>query len=118
MIQDMLIAWGHGKAMNSAPNDYPNMTPFARLMAQGSVRLGSLGQDQHERIDRTVSAMKHSRPDSHKIIFCAYVNMLNDAQIARHMRFEGQRFSRSWVRQARKAAEAYLEAKLESPARI
>ena len=112
-IQDLLIAWGRGRAMNDPPNGLPNQTTFARFISLGSISVPPLDPDYQGRIDAVVSRMKHSKPQHHKIIFCAYVNNLRDGAISKEMRFDGQRYSRSWVRQTRKAAESYLEAKLD-----
>ena len=112
-IQDTLIAWGRGRAMNSAPNGYPNKAAFARLISRGNINIPPLGEDEMIRLDAIVSGMKGKKPTHHIIICLAYVEGWRDARIASKCRFEGQKHSRSWVREQRIAGEAWIEAKLE-----
>lgn len=107
-IQTLLAAWGKGKSIDSAPNDYPSQTPFARLIAEGDIGMAPMSPDEHDRVDRIVSAMKHRKPAHHTIIFLAYVKNHKDAKIARLIKS-----SSSSVRSMRQNAEHYLEAKLE-----
>ena len=111
-IQDLLIAWGSGKAINNPPNGYPSQTAFARFIARGNLSVAPLDPDTQLHVDHEVSNTKNTKPDHFKVINCAYVHRMGDGVIAREMRFDGARRSRSWVRLTRKAAEAYLEAKL------
>ena len=112
-IQDTLIAWGRSRAINSAPNGYPSQAAFARLIARGNINIAPLGEDEIVRVDSIVSGMKAKKPTHHIIICLAYVEGWRDARIAQKWRFDGERHSRSWVREQRVAAEAWLEAKLE-----
>lgn len=96
--------------MNCAPNDYPPRSAFAKLIARGNISLPPLADEDHERIDLQVSAMKHRKPESHQIICLSYVEEWSDAKIARSW---FKRRSRTWVREQRLAAESYLEAKLD-----
>ena len=107
-IQDLLIAWGRGMAMDSAPNNYPSQAPTAALQAKGNIGLPPLPDDAQIRIDATVSAMKHPKPAHYEVICYAYVTKLSDSRIARKVRHRKQ-----WVTDLRHAAEGYLEAKLE-----
>ena len=112
-IQDRLIAWGRGRAMNSAPNDYPSKAAFAQWIARGNINIAPLTIEEHERIDSVISDMKNKKPTHHAIICLYYVERWRDAKIAGKWRFDGSKQSRTWVRENRVAAEHYLEAKLE-----
>ena len=107
-IQDLLIAWGRGKAMNNAENGYPHQTPFSRLAGAGTIGVAPLPDDEQIRIDAVVSSMKNTKPDHHKVIFCAYVLGMKDVRIAKKLKG-----SRSHAREIRLSAEAYLEGRLE-----
>ena len=112
-IQDTLLAWGMGRAIGSAPNDYPGQAAFAKLIARGTISVAGLAEDDMIRVDAAVSSMKGKKPIHHTIICLSYVEGWPDATISRRWRFDGRRRSRSWIREQRMAAEHYLEAKLE-----
>ena len=109
-IQDLLVKWGNGRAINDAPNDYPNQAPFVRLMGEGSIGVPPLAPEPHEFIDSHISAMKHTKPDHHRVIFGKYVYKMSDPDLGRYLQ---PRRSRTAARELRLSAEAYLEAKLE-----
>jgi hypothetical protein len=107
-IQDLLIAWGRGKAMNNAENGYPCQTPFSRLAGAGDIGTAPLSDDDHIRIDAAVSGLKVRKIDHYKVIKCAYVKSMKDHQIAKRLKC-----SRSHARDTRLQAEHWLEGKLE-----
>lgn len=122
-VQDVLRGWGRGKAMNTPPNGFPKSSVYAREMqnpGDGVARYHSpsLDDDCSGLVDRIVTSLKHRKPDHHKIIVCAYTNGLMDHQIAKFVRFTDDQghpknVSRSWVREKRKSAETWIEAKLD-----
>jgi hypothetical protein len=107
-IQDKLIAWGRGLAINSPPNDLPKQTTFARFMAKGAISLPPLCDEEQQRIDRVVSDMKLVKPEHYEVICYAYITGLRDYQIRRKVKHRTE-----WVERTRLSAEGYLEAKLE-----
>ena len=107
-IQDKLIAWGRGLAMNAPPNGFPSQSAFARVIARGSIKVPPLDAEEQERIDSVVSDMKHHKPEHYEIICYHYITLLRDGQIARKVKK-----SRTWVRETRIAGEHYIEAKID-----
>jgi len=108
-IQTLLRAWGISHAMNHAPNDYPKQAAFVRLMSRGNVSVPPLPDEYHQRIDGVVSSLKHRRPDFYEVICYAYVAGLSDVRISKKIKC-----NRWQAREMRVAAEAYVEAKLET----
>lgn len=107
-IQDLLVSWGRGKAMNNAENGYPHQTPFSRLAGAGDIGTAPLPDDDHIRIDAAVSSLKARKLDHYKVIKCAYIKNMKDHDIARRLRC-----SRSTARDTRLQAECWLEGRLE-----
>jgi hypothetical protein len=110
-IQEKLLAWGKGLAMQTAPNGYPPRSPYVadmRTSGRAMVRIAPLPDDEQQRIDGIVSGMKQTRPERYEVICLAYITRLRDHQIAQRIRA-----SRHAAKEIRIAAEAYLEAKLE-----
>lgn len=107
-IQNLLMAWGRGLAVDSAPNGYPSQAPTASLMAKGNISLPPLNDDDQIRIDAVVSAMKLTKPDHYEVICYAYIARISDTRIGRKVRR-----GKKWVTDTRHSAEGYLEAKLE-----
>ena len=97
-------------AMDSAPNGFPHKSPYAAMIARGNISIPPLPDEEQERVDAIVSAMKIKRPDMYEVICYAYITRLSDSRIARKVRHRKQ-----WVTSIRNAAEGYLEAKLDLP---
>ena len=108
-IQDLLLAWGRGKAMNNATNGYPAQTPFSRLAGAGDIGTAPLPDDEHIRIYAAVSSLKVRKGEHYKVIKCAYVKSMKDHQIARRLKC-----SRSHARDTRLQAEHWLEGRLDT----
>lgn len=109
-IQELLIAWGRGRAIDDAPNGYPRQSAFARMAGMGNVEQARLPDEEQLRVDGAVSDMKEKKPDHYAVICNAYIRGLPDSVSALRLR---PKRSRSWVRNIRENAEHYLEAKLE-----
>lgn len=106
-IQEKLRAWGDGLAMDSAPNGYPSRSAFAKVIAQGSIKIPPLGVDEQTYIDAVVSRMKHQKPMHYEVICYHYIAKLADGQIAQKVKK-----SRTWVRETRIAGEHYIEGQI------
>lgn len=112
-IQDILMAWGKGKAMGAAENGYPSQAPFARFMlnpgdsAEKASFSPLLDPDQHCRVDAVVSEMRYRKPHHFEIICMAYIQRKRDAAIAK-----AKRESRSSIRNARENAEFWIDGRL------
>jgi len=72
------------------------------------VSAAPLNDDDQQRIDAVVSAMKHPKPEHYEVICYAYITGLSDKQITRRVKRR-----RDWVTSVRQSAEGYIEAKLE-----
>lgn len=110
-IQDKLILWGRGRAMDAPENGYPHQTTFARFIrssGQATVKLPPLAEDEFARVDVEVSKMNLKKPDHYKAICLYYIDRMGDAKIARSMKT-----TRHFIKNLRENAEHYLEAKLE-----
>ena len=115
VIQDLLTAWGKGRAISDPPNGYPSQAPFARLIARGNVGLPKLPDEAHGRVDGAVSDLRLKKPLHHAIIVKSYIGRLTDAQIARQIsKAEKRPTSRSTVRGIRIAAEHWIEGRLDA----
>jgi hypothetical protein len=117
-VQDLLIAWGRGRSINSAPNGYPPKAAFAVLISRGNLNAAGYTEEELERVDRYVSDMKLKKPIHHAIIALHYVERMTDARTAHYLRKHGsedvRRAKRTWVRETRLAAEHWIEGRLES----
>lgn len=107
-IQDLLIAWGNGLAMDKPTNGYPSQSAFAKEMANGNIGIAPLPDDAQGHVDAVVSAMKHPKPEHYEVICFAYITGLPDSKISKRVRHR-----KEWVTATRQSAEGYIEAKLE-----
>jgi len=113
-IQDKLIAWGAGKALNQAENGYPKQTPFARYMlnpGDTTQRVSSvppISDDEHIRIDGVICALGQRKPAHYEIICLHYLSKVSDIKIARVIGI-----GKTSVRSMRENAEFWIEAKLD-----
>lgn len=112
-IQDTLIAWAKGKALNEAQNGYPRQSAFARYMlnpgdtADKANAVDPLGIDDHIRVDAAVSELRLSKPVHFQVICLAYLCRKRDVSIARILRT-----SRSSARALRENAEYWIDGRL------
>ena len=121
-VQDLLYAWGRSRHLSDARSlGYPSQAAFAREMrtpGRATVRVPSLSDDEHGRVERAVMALKRrSEPsaDDHRYrvlvgYYCARDGRTpGEAALARRLGL-----SRDRVRTARIAAEAWVEAMLDA----
>ena len=115
VIQDILMAWAKGKAMNAAENGYPHQTPFARyLVAPGDMadKAGAvlpISDERHIIVDGVVSKLGQRKPAHYEIVCLHYLSRLSDRRIARVVGI-----SASSTRNMRENAEYWIEAKLDT----
>ena len=115
VIQDILMAWAKGKAMNAAENGYPHQTPFARyLVAPGDMadKAGAvlpISDERHIIVDGIVSKLGQRKPAHYEIVCLHYLSRVSDRKVARIVGI-----SPSSTRNMRENAEFWIEAKLDA----
>jgi len=112
-VQDTLIAWGRGKAMDKPENGFPSQAPFARFIvnpgdgADIAREIPPLDLDEHCKVDAVVSEMSRKKPHHFEIICLAYIGRKRDMTIAGALHY-----SRSTVRAMRENAEFWIDGRL------
>lgn len=115
VIQDILMAWAKGKAMNAAENGYPHQTPFARyLVSPGDMadKAGAalpISEDKHIIVDGVVSRLGQRKPAHYEIVCLYYLARSSDRKIAKSIGI-----GPTSVRAMRENAEFWIEAKLDT----
>ena len=117
-IQDDLRGWGQDRAINSPPNGYPGVTPFARFIRNpGSANINAIPIDDrlHLAIDAAVSRVR-GKNELQGIILCeAYIKNKRDQSISNEMKHDYRngkskyRPSRATVRSLRERAEHWID---------
>lgn len=111
-IQDVLLAWGRGRSVHSAPNGYPRQANFAGSMINpgdqaARAEITPLPELEHLRVDAVVSQLMDRKPEQHRIIRMAYIYKMSDSEICKAIRC-----SRSRVRSIRENAEHWIDGRL------
>lgn len=72
-IDDVMQGWGKWSASHGVNLDYPNITPFRRLLGS-SLGAMPMSDEVAEEVDRALSALKNENPTARKVAVLYYVH--------------------------------------------